>query len=128
MFQVFPLFMYSKITLLTLERTKRSYAFKGILVFFTWVFCVIKRFMRVFWYFCFFNCLIQKLLACVPHALRVDGACDAARWSNLAICRLPRCAGVLSSTWCGACRLIMVRLSLIINFFSFFLSFLSPDH
>jgi hypothetical protein len=41
-------------------------------------------------------------------------------WPNLIICCLDRCADVSSSTWCGACRHIMIELSLVIDYLWFF--------
>jgi len=82
----------------------------------------------VFWYFsCFvFTFLIKKLLASVEYAPtsewcpRHSGeAYDTTRWSNLAICHLHECAVVFSSTWCGACRLMVVGLPLMTDYFYF---------
>jgi hypothetical protein len=127
--------MYSKRMFLTLEKIKKkkNFAFEGILVFFTWVFCIIKRVMRgvlVFLYYVF-NFLIEKLMTRVLHAPvsgwclhHSGGACDTTRWPNLAIHHLSGCVAVSSSTWCDVCGLIMVRLPPIIDFF---LSFLSTD-
>ena len=71
MFQVFSLFMYSKRTFLTLEKTKKKKKLYiwGYFSIFTWVFCVIKRVMGVFLVFSHFvlNFLIKNLLACVSH-------------------------------------------------------------
>jgi hypothetical protein len=101
--------MYSKRMFLTLEKIKKkkNFAFEGILVFFTWVFCIIKRVMRgvlIFSYFVF-NFLIEKLLARVLHAPvsgwclhHSGGACDTTQWPNLAIRHLSGCVVVSSST------------------------------
>jgi len=84
------------------------------------------RGVLVFLYFVF-NFLIEKLMARVLHAPvsgwclhHSGGACDTTRWPNLAIHHLSGYVAVSSSTWYDVCGLIMVRLPLIIDCFSFF--------
>jgi len=48
---------------------------------------------------------------------------NASRWPNLIIRHLTRCAVVPSSTWCGACKQIMIRLLLVIDCLCFFFLF-----
>jgi len=86
-----------------------------------------RRFGIFTFYFLF---LIEKLLACVPHApasgrrLRHSGgACDTTRCPNLVIHRLLGCSVIPSSTWCGVCGRIIVGLPPVINCLCFFFLF-----
>jgi hypothetical protein len=131
-FHVFSIFMYSKITFLSSEKTKKkTICLWGYFGIFTWIFCENKRTMEAFWYFHFlFLFLIEKVLACVPHApasgrrLRHSGgACDTTRCPNLVIHRLLGCSVIPSSTWCGVCGRIIVGLPPVINCLCFFFLF-----
>jgi len=70
-------------------------------------------------------------LARVPHApasgrcpCHSSGTCDAAWWPNLIIRRLPGYTVMPSSTCCGTCKLIIVGLPRVIDFFFFLFSLL----
>ena len=70
-------------------------------------------------------------MARVPHApasgrclCHSSGTCDAAWWPNLIIRRLPGYTVMPSSTCCGTCKLIIVGLPRVIDFFFFLFSLL----
>jgi hypothetical protein len=131
-YRVFLISMYSKIMLISSEKTKKMLCLWRYFDILILVFCVIKRALGSFLLFSCFICnfLIEKLLARVPHELasrwhlcHSSGACDAARWSNLFIRCLPGYVAIPSYTCCGSCRWIMVGLPPVIDCFCFFFLF-----
>lgn len=120
--------MYSKNIFLTLEKTKISFVFRAILVFLHWYFVLLTDSWGCFdiFHVFFSNFLFRNIVACVPN-MPASGwspshSGDATRWPNLDICRFTEYAIISPSTWCSACRSMVVESSqLVIYFVLFFL-------
>lgn len=72
------------------------------------------------------NFLIENLLTRVLVG-DICVACDNNWLTNLVIYYLPQCVTVSSSVWCGSCRCMMVKLSLMITLVFFFFFSLSTN-
>ena len=112
--EVFSNFQVQSNNIFSLKKDKKkSFAFGGILVFYD-VFVIFKS----------KSCKHVFLLPQHVGGVRaIKEAYNVSRWPNLVIRRLTRCAVVPSSTWCGACKQIMIRLSPVIDCLHFFFLF-----
>jgi hypothetical protein len=89
--------------------------------FLLWIVIVVLLLISHLFARCFFSFSFSSTMNgwCLRHQ---RGTCDDFQWPNLIICRLTGCTIIPFSTWCGACRQIMIGLLSVIDYLCFFFS------